>query len=104
MVSLKELPLLALGVVVSVGLGFLFWALFHLTAGKPTGAGAADRLSGCTHVVFGYRLPRAACSRSMASNSALKLPFPKLRLPFRWMISKNSVGRSSTGLVKICSM
>jgi hypothetical protein len=31
MVSLKELPLLALGVVVSVGVGFLFWALFHLT-------------------------------------------------------------------------
>jgi hypothetical protein len=31
MVSLNELPLLALGVVVSVGLGFLFWTLYHLT-------------------------------------------------------------------------
>ena len=33
------------------------------------------------------RLPRRACSRSMASNSALKFPLPKLRLPLRWMIS-----------------
>ncbi|MFZ0633708.1 MAG: hypothetical protein WA399_06125 [Acidobacteriaceae bacterium] len=30
MVSLAELPLLALGVVVSVGVGFLFWTLYHL--------------------------------------------------------------------------
>src|SRR5260221_1972389 len=30
-----------------------------------------------------YRLPRSSCSRSMASNSALKLPAPKLRAPFR---------------------
>ncbi|MGA8529331.1 MAG: hypothetical protein WB622_06420 [Acidobacteriaceae bacterium] len=30
MVSLGELPLLALGVLVSVGLGFLFWMLYHL--------------------------------------------------------------------------
>ena len=51
-----------------------------------------------------YRFPRAACSRSIASNRALKLPLPKLRLPLRWITSKNSVGRSSTGLVKICSM
>src|SRR5438132_543232 len=50
-----------------------------------------------------YKLPRAACSRSMASNSALKLPLPKLFAPLRWMISKKSVGRSSTGLVNICS-
>ena len=48
-------------------------------------------------------VPRRACSRSMASKSALKLPLPKLRAPRRWMISKNSVGRSSTGLVKIWS-
>ena len=34
-----------------------------------------------------YRFPRSACSRSIASNSALKLPFPKERLPLRWMIS-----------------
>ncbi|HEX3985768.1 MAG TPA: hypothetical protein VHX13_04080 [Acidobacteriaceae bacterium] len=28
--SLNELPLLALGLVVSVGMGFLLWALYHL--------------------------------------------------------------------------
>ncbi|MGA7524409.1 MAG: hypothetical protein WBW84_18295 [Acidobacteriaceae bacterium] len=28
--SLKQLPLLALGVLVSVGLGFLLWTLYHL--------------------------------------------------------------------------
>ena len=48
-------------------------------------------------------VPRRACSRSIASNSALKFPLPKLRAPRRWMISKKSVGRSSTGLVKIWS-
>ena len=32
MVSLNELPLLALGVVVSAGVGFLFWALYHLAS------------------------------------------------------------------------
>lgn len=31
MVSLNELPLLALGALVSAGLGFLFWMLCHLT-------------------------------------------------------------------------
>src|SRR5438093_5661390 len=50
-----------------------------------------------------YKFPRASCSRSNASNSALKLPLPKLFAPLRWMISKKSVGRSSTGLVNICS-
>src|SRR6185312_7957913 len=50
-----------------------------------------------------YKFPRTACSRSMASNRARKLPLPKPRLPWRSMISKNSVGRSSTGLEKICS-
>ena len=34
-----------------------------------------------------YRLPREACSRSIASNRALKFPLPKLRLPLRWIIS-----------------
>jgi hypothetical protein len=34
-----------------------------------------------------YKFPRNPCSRSMASNSALKLPLPKLRLPLRWMTS-----------------
>jgi hypothetical protein len=37
----------------------------------------------CTH----YKFPRRACSRSIASKSALKLPFPKLRLPLRWITS-----------------
>jgi len=49
------------------------------------------------------RLPRFSCSRSMASNSALKLPTPKPREPCRSMISKKKVGRSCTGLVKIWS-
>ena len=31
----------------------------------------------------GYKFPREACSRSIASNSALKFPLPKLRLPLR---------------------
>jgi hypothetical protein len=48
-----------------------------------------------------YRFPRLACSRSMASNSALKLPTPKPREPCRSMISKKNVGRSWTGRVKI---
>src|SRR5262249_13399960 len=51
-----------------------------------------------------YNLPRRACSRSIASNSALKFPLPKLREPCRSITSKNSVGRSPTGFVKICSM
>ena len=49
-----------------------------------------------------HRLPRLACSRSIASNSALKLPTPKPREPWRSMISKKKVGRSWTGRVKIC--
>src|SRR5207248_8735929 len=48
------------------------------------------------------RFPLAACSRSIASNSALKLPSPKPRAPWRSMISKKIVGRSPSGLVKIC--
>jgi non-specific serine/threonine protein kinase len=51
----------------------------------------------------GYRLPRRSCSRSIASNSAWKLPLPKPSEPCRSMNSKNTVGRSPTGLVKICS-
>lgn len=49
-----------------------------------------------------YKLPLKACSPSMASNKALKFPLPKLLAPFRCMISKNKVGLSSSGLVKIC--
>ena len=48
-----------------------------------------------------YRFPRFSCSRSIASNSALKLPTPKPREPWRSMISKKNVGRSWTGRVKI---
>ena len=47
--------------------------------------------------------PRSACSRSIASNSALKLPSPKPRAPWRSITSKKSVGRSCAVLVKICS-
>ena len=47
------------------------------------------------------RFPRFSCSRSIASNSALKLPTPKPREPWRSMISKKNVGRSWTGRVKI---
>ncbi len=46
------------------------------------------------------RLPRSACSRSIASKSDLKLPIPKPREPCRSMTSKNSVGRSWTIFVK----
>src|SRR5207248_6511969 len=44
-----------------------------------------------------YRLPRSACSRSIASNSALKLPSPKPRAPCRSITSKKTVGRSCAG-------
>ena len=46
------------------------------------------------------RFPRSACSRSIASNSALKFPIPKPREPWRSMTSKKSVGRSWTIFVK----
>ena len=49
------------------------------------------------------RFPRLSCSRSMDSKSALKLPLPKPSDPWRSMISKKTVGRSPSGLVKICS-
>ncbi len=49
------------------------------------------------------RFPRAACSRSIDSNSALKLPLPKPSEPCRSISSKKIVGRSPSGLVKICS-
>src|SRR5688500_3566381 len=50
-----------------------------------------------------YRFPRRPCSISIASKSALKLPTPKPRDPWRSMISKKKVGRSCTGRVKIWS-
>jgi len=36
MVPLKDLPLLALGIVVSAGVGFLFWTLYHLAKDAHT--------------------------------------------------------------------
>jgi hypothetical protein len=42
MVSLNSLPLLALGVVISAGLGFLFWALYHL-AGEAQATSTSRR-------------------------------------------------------------
>src|SRR5580765_7579817 len=52
---------------------------------------------------MGQRFPRSACSRSIASNSALKLPSPKPRAPWRSITSKKSVGRSWAVFVKIWS-
>ena len=49
------------------------------------------------------RFPLAACSRSIASNSALKLPSPKPRAPCRSISSKKIVGRSPMGFVKTWS-
>ena len=63
-----------------------------------------DRFAWGKETIWSQSVPRRACSRSMASNRALKFPLPKLCAPRRWMISKNRVGRSSTGLVKIWSM
>src|SRR5262245_1554445 len=39
-----------------------------------------------------HRVPLRACSRSIASKSALKFPLPKLREPCRSITSKNNVG------------
>ncbi len=50
-----------------------------------------------------YKVPRFACSRSMLSNKALKLPAPNPLAPIRCIISKNRVGRSSNGFVNICN-
>lgn len=63
------------------------------TAGGVTAAGRTR----------GQKLPRFSCSRSIASNSALKLPMPKPSEPCRSISSKKTVGRSPSGLVKICS-
>ena len=49
------------------------------------------------------RLPRRACSRSIDSKRALKLPSPKVVAPCRSITSKKSVGRSCAVFVKICS-
>ena len=53
--------------------------------------------------VNNYNVPRLACSLSILSNKALKLPAPNPFAPIRWIISKNKVGLSSTGFVKIYS-
>lgn len=51
--------------------------------------------------VFFHRFPLRACSRSMASKRLLKFPAPNPLKLFRWMISRKTVGRSVSGLVKI---
>ena len=65
---------------------------------RPPGVGAGRERRADDH-----RLPRLACSRSIASNSALKLPLPNPCEPCRSISSKKTVGRSCTGWVKICS-
>src|SRR5581483_9075290 len=52
---------------------------------------------------FHQRFPLSACSRSSASNKALKLPSPNPFAPLRSITSKKTVGRFTTGLEKICS-
>ena len=54
-------------------------------------------------LLVSYKLPLASCSLSNASKRALKFPLPKLLAPLRCIISKNNVGRSSNGLLNICS-
>ena len=49
-------------------------------------------------LVVPHRLPLLSCSRSIASNRALKLPSPKPRAPWRSITSRNRVGRSPSGL------
>ena len=74
--------------------------------GTYGGQGAEHRPQANCHAAStsrDQRLPRRSCSRSIASNSALKLPLPKPSEPCRSISSKNTVGRSPTGLVKICS-
>ncbi len=71
-------------------------------AGAPP-AGCGGRGLGTARGGNRQRLPRLSCSRSIASKRALKLPLPKPMEPCRSMISKKTVGRSWTGLVKICS-
>ena len=68
---------------------------------EPAAAGSGGGRRGAP-AHHAHKLPRRSCSRSMDSKSALKLPLPKPSEPCRSMISKNTVGRSPSGLVKIC--
>jgi hypothetical protein len=44
MMALDELPALALGIVVTAGVGFLIWALYHLALEThPTGTDRRSR-------------------------------------------------------------
>ena len=76
----------------------------HLDRESLAGDTHASRrdCSSAATTVGDQRLPRRSCSRSMAWNSALKLPLPKPSEPCRSISSKNTVGRSPRGLVKIC--
>ena len=69
---------------------------------EPAAAGSGGRRCGAP-AHHAQRLPRRSCSRSIDSKRALKLPLPKPSEPCRSMISKKTVGRSPSGLVKICS-
>ena len=75
------------------------------TGSRPSNAIDTSRneRTGVSLTSGSYSVPRLSCSRSIASKRALKFPLPKLFAPLRWMISKNIVGRSTTGLVKSCS-
>ena len=57
----------------------------------------------CGVIAGNYKLPRRACSRSIDSKSALKLPSPNVVAPWRSITSKKSVGRSCAVFVKIWS-
>src|SRR5581483_6171291 len=69
----------------------VFASRFGNTAGATVPFAPAGELPASLHRIrfvleYGrshYKLPRSACSRSMASNSALKLPLPKLFAPLR---------------------
>ncbi len=71
------------------------------TTPRPARAGLNPGVARVARVAR-QRLPRRSCSRSIASKSALKLPLPKPSEPCRSISSKKTVGRSPSGLVKIC--
>ena len=86
-VDSNQFALYGLAAVIAAGIGFPLWALLRLELAND-GAMVERRnqrkLAGCAAPdICSYKLPRKPCSRSIASNSALKLPLPKLRLPLR---------------------
>lgn len=69
---------------------------------RSAGVGGAYMPGTTPLVSMSVRLPLRFCSSSKALNRELKLPAPKPWWLWRWMTSRKSVGRSCTGLVKIC--